>query len=60
LLEALQASGYVKDSGRHARSRSGASVEEKVRRFTRRMNLSAADAELLLGMLRQILWKIQA
>jgi tRNA C32,U32 (ribose-2'-O)-methylase TrmJ len=29
-------------------------TEEKVRRFVRRLNLSSADAELLLGMLRQI------
>ena len=60
LLEALQASGYIKSSQNQAKSRSAAPIEEKVRRFIRRMNLSAADAELLLGMLRQILWKIQA
>jgi TrmH family RNA methyltransferase len=59
LLSALQASGYVKDSGVYAKSRSAAPTEEKVRRFIRRMNLTAADAELLLGMLRQILWKIK-
>jgi tRNA/rRNA methyltransferase len=57
LLDALEASGYVKSSQGQARSLSGAPVKEKVRRFIRRINLSAADAELLLGMLRQILWK---
>ena len=58
LLDALQASGYVKDSQGRAKSRSAAPAEEKIRRFVRRMNLSAEDAELLLGMLRQILWKL--
>jgi tRNA/rRNA methyltransferase len=33
-------------------------AEEKIRRWVRRLNLSAADAELLLGMLRQIRWKL--
>jgi TrmH family RNA methyltransferase len=59
LLDALQAGGYVKSSQGKAKSRSAAAPEEKVRRFIRRMNLSAADAELLLGMLRQILWKLR-
>lgn len=57
LLDALQASGYLKSS--QERSRSAALAEEKVRRFIRRMNLSGSDAELLLGMLRQILWKLR-
>lgn len=51
LLEALKASGYVK-------ARTAASSEQKVRRLLRRMNLQAADAELWLGMLRQIAWKL--
>ena len=59
LLDALRASGYVKNSAGHAKSRSAAPTEEKVRRFIRRMNLSVADAELLHGMVRQILWKIK-
>src|SRR5690348_6236979 len=59
LLEALQASGYIKSSQNQPKSRSAAPIEEKIRRFIRRMNLSGADAELLLGMLRQILWKIK-
>jgi len=60
LLDVLQSSGYVKSPQGRAKSRSGAPVEEKVRRFIRRMNLSASDAELLLGMLRQILWKLRS
>jgi tRNA/rRNA methyltransferase len=51
LLEVLRASGYLK-----ARSSTGA--EEKVRRMVRRLELSVADAELLLGMLRQMAWKM--
>jgi hypothetical protein len=31
-----------------------------VRRLIRRLHLDAGDAELLLGMLRQILWKLRA
>src|SRR5437899_9736074 len=53
LLDALRSSGYIKSSQNQAKSRSAAPIEEKVHRFIRRMNLSAADAELLLGMLRQ-------
>lgn len=61
LLEALQTSGYLRsDSARRSKSRSAAPAEEKVRRFIRRMNLTAEDAELLLGMLRQILWKLRS
>jgi TrmH family RNA methyltransferase len=51
LLDALQRSGYVNP-------RIAASTEEKVRRLVRRLNLSARDAPVLLGMLRQILWKL--
>lgn len=52
LLEALQISGYSK-------SRRIERIEEKVRRLLRRLRLSAIDAEVLLGMLRQILWKLR-
>lgn len=52
LLEALHRSGYVK-------ANAVASTEERVRRMVRRMNLSWEDAELWLGMLRQMLWKIK-
>lgn len=52
LLEALHISGYVNPI-------SVASTEERVRRMVRRLNLSADDAELWLGMYRQILWKVK-
>jgi tRNA/rRNA methyltransferase len=53
VLEALETSGYTKP-------RSAATTEEKVRRLIRRMNLSPDDAELLLGMLRKMAWKLQS
>lgn len=59
LLEALNASGYLKESQKPVKSRSAAPAEERIRRFIRRMSPSAEDAELLLGMLRQILWKLR-
>ncbi|HXY25989.1 MAG TPA: RNA methyltransferase [Candidatus Acidoferrum sp.] len=61
LLELLQTSGYSKTSAeKTGQKRSAAPVEEKIRRFVRRLNLADTDAELLLGMLRQILWKLEA
>lgn len=51
LYQALEASGYVKP-------RVAAATEEKLRRMIRRMNLNDADAELWLGMVRQIAWKL--
>jgi TrmH family RNA methyltransferase len=51
LLEVLRASGYVKPRGATA-------TEDKLRRMVRRMSLNTADAELWLGMLRQIEWKL--
>lgn len=33
--------------------------EDKVRRLVRRMDVSVRDAEMLMGMLRQILWKLR-
>jgi TrmH family RNA methyltransferase len=51
LHEVLCASEYVKP--RVARA-----TEEKLRRMLRRLNLSSDDAELWLGMLRQIQWKL--
>ena len=53
LLEALNISGFSTPA-------TIAANEEKVRRLVRRMNLNARDAELCLGMLRQILWKLRA
>lgn len=52
LIEALRASGYLGQ-------RSPAAKEEKIRRMVRRLNLSANDAEVWLGMLRQMLWKMK-
>jgi tRNA/rRNA methyltransferase len=52
LLEALQVSGYVKPIA-------VVPTEERVRRLVRRLELSSRDAELVLGMLRQILWKLR-
>jgi TrmH family RNA methyltransferase len=51
LLEALRKSGYVNPV-------TSASTENKVRRLVRRLDLSARDAPVVLGMLRQILWKL--
>jgi len=53
LLEVLQASGYVQPH-------TATSTEEKVRRLMIRLNLQSADADVLLGMLRQILWKLNS
>lgn len=53
LLDALLSSGYLKP-------RSAAPTEEKLRRLVRRLHLSASDADLWLGMLRQILWKLRS
>ncbi len=52
LLEALQRSGY-------ATPETLAATEEKARRMVRRMRINVRDAEVLLGMLRQILWKLR-
>lgn len=53
LLEALRQSGYVNPV-------TAGSTEEKVRRLVRRLNLAGRDAPVLLGMLRQILWKLNS
>ncbi len=52
LFEVLSLSGYVKP-------RIAASTEEKIRRLVRRLNLGARDAEIWLGMLKQIRWKLE-
>lgn len=51
LLDLLRRSGYVND-------RTSKSTELKIRRLVRRLGLPAADAETWLGILRQILWKV--
>ncbi len=53
LVELLEESGYVNP-------RTAASTIEKTRRLVRRLDLSARDAEIWLGMLRQIQWKLAA
>jgi len=58
LLDALLASGYVKSPpGGSQKRRTAAPTDEKIRRLVRRLHLSSSDADLLLGILRQILWK---
>jgi tRNA C32,U32 (ribose-2'-O)-methylase TrmJ len=51
LEEVLEQSGYV-------HSRVEGSTRMKIRRLVRRMGLNAHDAEVWLGMLRQIKWKL--
>lgn len=51
LLRALEQSGYTNP-------RTASSTEDKVRRLVRRLDFSARDAEVWLGMLRQILWRL--
>ena len=52
LLEALHKSGYVKPGN-------DAVSEKKVRRLILRLGLEAGDAKVLLGMVRQIVWKLR-
>jgi TrmH family RNA methyltransferase len=52
LVETLLKSEFIN-------TRTAASSEEKLRRMVRRLNLRQGDAELWLGMLRQILWKLK-
>jgi TrmH family RNA methyltransferase len=51
LIEVLRESGYVK-------ARTAVSTEQKIRRMVRRLNLPARDAEIWLGVLRQIQWRL--
>jgi tRNA/rRNA methyltransferase len=51
LLEILRKCGYTNPV-------TEGSTEEKVRRLVRRLDIAGRDAPVLLGMLRQILWKI--
>lgn len=53
LLDALGRSGYVNPV-------TSTSTAEKVRRLVRRLEIESRDASVLLGMLRQILWKLGA
>jgi tRNA/rRNA methyltransferase len=51
LLDALRTSGYLE-------AKPSAKTDEKIRRMVRRLKLSGADAEFLMGMVRQMVWKI--
>jgi TrmH family RNA methyltransferase len=51
LLEVLRKSGYVGKRGERL-------AEEKLRRILRRFAMEEGDAEVLLGMMRKILWKV--
>jgi TrmH family RNA methyltransferase len=53
LLEALRISGYLHPGA-------AALAAEKVRRLVRRLSLPADDAEVWLGMLRQMIWKMRS
>jgi TrmH family RNA methyltransferase len=52
LVEALRVSGYAKPRD--------IALNQKIRRLVARLNLSAHDLELWLGMLRQMLWKMES
>ncbi len=52
MLEVLRKSGYVAPRGQ-------ALAEEKLRRMLRRFELNAGDAEVFLGMMRKIAWKVE-
>jgi TrmH family RNA methyltransferase len=50
LIEVLRASGYI----------SAQSAEEKIRRMVHRLDLTAPDIELWLGILRRVAWKLHS
>jgi TrmH family RNA methyltransferase len=52
LTDVLRHSGYINPV-------TAASTEEKIRRLVRRLDVAARDAPVLLGMLRQVLWKVR-
>jgi len=51
LVEALRRSGYIQP-------RTEISAEEKVHRLVRHLKIAQRDVPVLLGMLRQMLWKM--
>jgi TrmH family RNA methyltransferase len=53
LVETLRATGYLEKSPSET-------TTAKIRRLVRRLKLQGPDAELLLGMMRQIQWKIRS
>jgi TrmH family RNA methyltransferase len=52
LLDVLVSSGYVNP-------KTAASTADKARRLVRRLAITDRDAGVLLGMLRQVLWKVR-
>ncbi len=52
LIETLEVSGYTNRIV-------AVSTEQKIRRFLRRLHLEQRDARLVLGILRQVLWKME-
>jgi TrmH family RNA methyltransferase len=52
LTEVLRESGYINPV-------TAASTEEKIRRLIRRLDVGDRDVPVLLGMLRQLLWKVK-
>jgi tRNA/rRNA methyltransferase len=52
LLDVLEESGYTNRI-------TAVSTERKIRRWVRRMRLGRRDVPLMLGILRQVLWKFQ-
>src|SRR5271170_5635683 len=53
LTEALSSSGFLD-------RRTVADAEERIRRLVRRLNLQSRDADMWTGIMRQILWKLNA
>jgi tRNA/rRNA methyltransferase len=53
LLELLDVSGYTNRIV-------AVSTTQKIRRFFRRIRLEQRDARLVLGILRQLLWKLKS
>lgn len=51
MLQVLRDSGYIKPRA--------VASEEKLRRLVRRMDLKANDADVLVGMMRQVAWKLR-
>ena len=51
LLEVLERTGYTNRI-------TSVSTEQKIRRWVRRLRIGWQDAPLLLGILRQVLWKL--
>jgi len=51
MLKVLRDSGYIKPRA--------VASEEKLRRLVRRMDLKANDADVLVGMMRQVAWKLK-